>query len=108
MSPYICLYGAKIFTSLVLKYFHDKGYFQKENKIGSRKVHSPNACTNTAFYLPLRTHSERILVEQILSRWHQESSVSAIYECMMISVIGMVWIGDGTQGGYDVPCRCGN
>jgi len=53
-------YGAKIFTSLVLKYFHEKDYFKKENKIGSRKVHSSNASGKTAFYLQMTTHSERI------------------------------------------------
>jgi hypothetical protein len=54
-------YGAKIFTSSLLKYFHEKYYFQKENKIGSQKVYIPNACGKTAFYLLLITHCEKIV-----------------------------------------------
>jgi hypothetical protein len=59
--PHICArYGANIFTSLVLKYFHEKDYFQKENKTGSRKVHSPNAREQRAFCLLTTSHSERM------------------------------------------------
>jgi hypothetical protein len=49
-----------------------------------------------------------LLVEQILSRWHQESGVSAVIGCMIcLPVSGIVCIGDGTEGGYDVPHRYG-